>query len=511
MRPRRGRACTALCIAASLACTSACTDKPEPEARRRPSTERHEFTVGRVPAGYVGVMAGEGTTGPAWGSDDGADEPFTVLTEDGTPTGEGVVVVSFAGYEGRENGFFGASRNHSGANWQELEVDGRPALFVEGAVDDEGVARWSDLLVDQGDDLAVRITAPEASLADLRDIYPSVTVIPGSHDLAPEIVDPPHGLEVAGSTDLIAVAALSDFVSPERRQVPGPPGSLSASWERKGSTRDQLIVIAIPADTVDLGVLSYAAHVDRFVRQQRDVDVAGDPGIVLETPSWRDSSITERAVVSAAPWGGVIVTLSRGDQQALGVEDLLAVSSSVRRATEPEWEAFADALDGGPGFGADLSRTEATRGEVDGLAWLLQTPDISQFLPDEFPPPVDGCLKLSDGSRRCAGSGEYSERHGVFGSNGPGRPFLIVWTQLPVGMLQVVGFGREPVGDRAGFAPVPGTDARAAVVFLPEDKNLRCDLPYSQSEISVRVLAEDGTDLGCASINREGGWTEGKP
>jgi hypothetical protein len=87
--------------------------------------------------------------------------------------------------------------------------------------------------------------------------------------------------------------------------------------------------------------------------------------------------------------------------------------------------------------------------------------------------------------------------------------FFIVETELPAAAIQVMGSGGVPVGEPIPFVPVPGTEDRAAVVFVPDEKHVRCSSPF-QNEVSIRVLGEDGTDLGCADIGSEGGFAEGE-
>ena len=496
-----------------MALAPACADDdddPSARAGENLSAESSAFTVGHAPDGYVGVMAAKGTQRPAWGPDeDSGHEPFTVLSSDGTADGDEVVVVSFTGYERRQGGLEQASRWRSGiVQPKPVEIDGHDAYFVE-AFMDEGRQRWSDLVVDQGNDLAVRITSIDGTLDELRAVLPSV-VIPTSHDHAPEIVDPPRGLEVVGSADIDAVVALDPWVDPERRYVPGPRGSRSASWEGSDGFRDQVVVMTIPGRWVDLDVLRYAPSGESFIREEREIEVGDEPAVLLETPRL-DGSPHARAIVWVAPWGDVVLAHSEGLDGPLSVEALSAIAESVERADEPAWARFADDLDGGPGFRADLSRKEVTRGTIEGLEWLLQTsdPEIARDFGEGLEVGVDGCLKFSDGSRRCGQGGTWSGADSVQPNLESDPPFLILTTDRPAHALQVVGADGVPLGDPSELVPVPGGGMSAGVVFLPTGNNIGCEVPVDDGEYSVRVLAEHGRDLGCADFGREGAFFGG--
>lgn len=89
---------TMLLVAGALSsCTS---DEPgrQAETAVAPSTTSSPFTVD-APQGFEVVDAGVGTEAPDWGLDCcGTQEPFTVLSPDGSMSGPGVVVVSTTGF-----------------------------------------------------------------------------------------------------------------------------------------------------------------------------------------------------------------------------------------------------------------------------------------------------------------------------------------------------------------------------------------------------------------------------
>lgn len=474
------------------------SDRPADPGFAR-SESSSPFLVEVVPDDFVGALAGEGTSGPTWGADEEAtDEPFTVLSEDGRPDGDDLTIVSFTGYEGRQGGLAQASRGRNDRATR-VEIDGHDAFFTP-AFDDEGIARWSDLVVDQGSDLAVRITSPEATLDQLEAVLPSV-VTPTAHDRAPEIVNPPYGLQVVGSVDTVAVAATGAFVEPDRRLVPGPPGSHSASWERKNRTRDQIVAMTIPGTSVDLEVISFATYAERFLRTQRVIEVGDRPAVLLETSSLQgDGKILSRSIWQRTEWGDVLVVHSRGDDGPVDTEALVSMAASVHLADPDEWATFRDDLDGGAGFRADNSREEVTRGEVDGTQWLLQTsaPDGG----DDPASPVDGCLKLSTGERRCAGGGTLAGLDTIlFSNDDAGPPFLIFTTDKPVASLRAVTAEDEEV---VTLVPIPGSDAVAGVLFLPDHASVTCAADVAPGQITVRAIDAEGADLGCADFGPEG-------
>lgn len=195
------------------------------EPRSGPSSP---FRVAEVPLGYELVVAGRGTAVPDWGVDEfGTHEPFTVLGRGGSTEMKDLVVVSTTGFEGYQGGLGQTSRRYLEGP-HELSVDGRTALFAPAAGD-----RWADLVAVAGDDVAVRVTAPDASRAELVEILERVEV-PADRTLAPAVVDPPGGLEVIGSLDADAVLALTSGVEPRTERVPGPTTAHAAGWVDDG-------------------------------------------------------------------------------------------------------------------------------------------------------------------------------------------------------------------------------------------------------------------------------------
>lgn len=466
------------------------------------SVESSPFTVGPVPDGYQAVTAGRGMTGPSWGSDiGGTDEPFTVASPDGTVSGDDVVVVALTGFAGQQGGLAQSSTGY----WQdveEIEVGGRDAVFAPAGGD-----RWADLVVEQGEDLAVRVASPAATLDELVDVLDHV-VLPDDRSVAPGLDHP--DLEVVGSVDVPAVVAghaaviNSSFPDGARSPVPGSPAAHGAGWRRADQ---DLVVLTIPGRTVDLPAL--AAHGWQpfpdpgTETNERTID--GRRAVVEERGPDEAGTIA-RTVWLEAPWGDVVVVRATGGSPP-SVEELLALAASVERTDKATWDAFVAEV-GGPQLSADAGQEEITRGTVDGVGWLLQT---------GLPPVVAGapsgraaatCLLVTVGGDRCAdgrGVGPPGTVWAVTDTTDPDAalddplvpPFVIVTTDQPGAAV------RADTGSEVTTVPllaIPGSDLRAAVVFLDRPVEPRCPVPTSPTgdgPMALEIVDADGDIVAC--------------
>jgi hypothetical protein len=142
-----------------------CADDAGDEGERSPSIDPTATASPirvEAPEGFRVVEEGPGDAQPCWGDDECSNNgPLVVLAPEADTTDpETVTSVTVTGFEGNQGGLQQASNNYLAAESEELEVDGRSALYSEDDGDGPGRA-LNELLVVRGDDAALSITSPE--------------------------------------------------------------------------------------------------------------------------------------------------------------------------------------------------------------------------------------------------------------------------------------------------------------------------------------------------------------
>jgi hypothetical protein len=463
--------------------------------------ESSPFTVGGIPEGYRPVTAGRGTWTQDWGVDEtGTHEPFTVLSRSGEPDGDGVVVISKTGFAGYQGGLAQASQGYPGG-YEELTVDGRDALFTAATAD-----AWADLVAMRDDDLAVRVTAPDATVDELVDVLGSVDA--GTDPTkAPVVEDAPRELEVVGSVDVDGVLAQQPWLEKNSPFIPGPESAHAAGWT-VGTEEDgtDLVVLTLPAGAADPDVVRLDPGILRAGRTvtAREVDVNGRRGVYLEE-AMEGSDVAQRSVWVESDWGDIVVVSALG-RSVPDEATLLDLASSVRRADRPTWDAFVIESTGGPGLHPDEGRRELARGRSGDLEWLLQSgpPGGGMIGGDGISTDptlgVDPCLKLSNRLRVCPNGGgggstgdDWIRSHESAGNHDIGS-FVVVSTSVQGAVIRVT----TPTGTGDGeLRPVVGGSVWTAVAFVDGPGSPTCDAPGGPSPESptstMRVEVLDGT------------------
>lgn len=490
-------------------------DDPPPttEADAR-STESSPFTVDEmlVPAGFDLTGLGRGEWDQAWGDDSGGtDSPYLVLSGDGTPDHDEIVIVSLTGYHGYQGGLAQVLRGYLDGP-EPLTVDGDEALFSPMA--DEGPQtggpRWAELVVARGtDDVAVVVASsvPDADAASLAEVAERVEV-PDDRRAPPLVADPPDDLRVVGSVGADAEMARLGGTA-DIDGVLGPDTAHIAVWQPpgSGSGHTTLSVMTIPGRSTDIAALV----VPELRRSDPDVDVTvrwdDDHATVVRRSEGLTGQVHEQrtAWVSAAD-GDLVVASLDGDE--LSVEQLLALARSVTPTDAATWETMVAELRGPPGLHVTPGSTEIARGVVgDGREWLLQAPeeplDGAPTLPDGTPLPVDGCLVVSDGTRSCVGGA--SARTGVLVLSGWPEPqpteFALIATTIPdAATVHVTHADGAPAQD-VPLADVPGSTVRVAVVHGAEVGVVRCadDHPAGPVTVTATLVDASGDVVACPS------------
>ena len=463
------------------------------------SRESSPFTAGPPPAGYEPVVAGTGTQGGEWGEDStGTDEPYTVLAR-----GSDVVIVSITGFEGYQGGIDQASKPYGAEDVESFAIDGKDARFVPAST------HWADLVAVRGDDLAVRVTAPDATRDELVEILERVEVGP-DRTSAPSVPDPPDGLETVGSVDVDGLVAAGAFVDPRSSSIPGPASAHGVGWLAPGTTIEgqQVAVLTIPEGSVDLAAVPHVHR--RFASRtvtSHDREVAGRPAAVVE---WTDGDegYGGRSVWVESAWGDVVVVTATGTPPA-GEEELVTLAASVQPTDETGWEAFVVEATGGPGLHADEGRTELARGQAGDLEWLLQnglSPSVSIDDPNlpatDDPRGVDPCLKLSNRRRVCAsnGGGTTDDWIRSAGASDGFPAFVVVSTTREGAALRVTTDAAEAT---VPLVAVPGGGLWGAAAVIDGAGMSICQgppgmtVPESVAAMRIDLLDAQGAVIGC--------------
>lgn len=482
------------------------------------STTSSPFSVGEVPAGYELVTAGMGTRVGEWGDDStGTAEPYTVLSPDGRADVPDVVLVSITGFEGYQGGLAQASVGYLSPAREELTIDGAEAVYSPATDDARGV-RWADLVVVRGDDLAVRVSSPSASKAELTSIAARV-VVPDDHTQAPTVPDPPRGLQVVGSVDVDGVLAADAYVAPHTDQIPGPRSAHAAGWVRAGSdAEDQVSVLTLPGEALDLGAVGVSTtHPVWLEASFRAREVAGRRAVVSERNRLDLPGERRRSVFVDAGWGDVVVVSATGETVPTE-EELVALAASVRPTDAASWERFLVEAADGPGLHADADRHELARGRIGALGWLLQDgPPGGGIVSSSSTDPhslrgVDPCLKLSDHRRTCAGAGVAGTEDDWYAfavGEAPasrGLSFVVVSTTVGVATVRVT---TSTSSGSAALMPVPAGGLWGAAVFVDDPGGPVCgSATPAPHQMRIELLDARGGPIGCLTsggVVRPGG------
>lgn len=447
-----------------------------------PPTDAQPFRVDHVPSHFTDWSAGPGTSSQMWGWDCcGSHEPFTVLAPRGKDdVGESdLVVVAATSLDGERDIDRAQSPRMGGSDDKPFRVGKRDATHT-------AKGEWSEIVVDAGDGIGVRVSSDGLSRDDLVRIYRKVT--PKGKTDAP-LVEPAGNLDVVGKVSADLVVAV--YSGPVDNEVPpGPASALSALW--RASDEDYLSVMSLPGDAADLDALagwSLVAHGDA-----NQIEIAGRPAVSLH-------GVT---LISRAPWGGIVVVSGRGGW--VTEAELSRITDSIEATDLATWERFLGGPNGGPLLRADPGRFEIARGETEGVEWVLQGGPADEVGRDSGVKQgnaADYCLKLLL-HRVCArynlGSTLHvspsERRFGESPTNIPG--FAIVTTEVDADSVRVV----TPIGDvgEAALRQLPGEPVRRAGVAFARGvtDHLFCAEQPGRDRVTTRVeLLKGGQVVGC--------------
>ena len=470
----------------------------------QPEDTSSPFTVGEIPESYEPVNAGIGNATPNWGADSsGTDEPFTVLAPVGSSDPAERVIVSLTGFEGYQGGLGQTIRM---AVPTDITIDGRDAVHV-----DAGEGGRSTLVAVRGPDLAVRVTAPGATLEQLTEILEAVEV-PTDRARAPQVPTPPAGLEVVGSVDVDAVLAMQFSVEANTDRLGVLDSTHVAGWMDRIPTNDEggdrpgdLSVMTLPARAADIDVLDAYDEVGLGQHTWERTEVGGDPALLVERAEQLTSFWGMRSVWRWTDSGDIVVVATGNHpDELLSFEALQGVAAAVTPADQATWDRFVTEMTGGPGVSPDRGWEEITRGTRQGEEWLLQTApfDRAEGVDDIT---VAHCLQLSGNRRACTRwGGTVQDWVGYGGDEGRSQvtfdDLVIVSTTLDAASLRIT----TPADSvEVPLHPVPGTQLRAAVAFVDEPGDASCttDLPMEPPEgmtfMRIDALDDAGAVVDC--------------
>lgn len=481
------------------------------------------FQVGHGPAGYRLVQAGRGTIEQTWSSDSvGTDEPVTVLAPGGEGPGRaGEMLVSATGFAGYEGGLAQASRSYGSDESEELELDGRRAIYMPRHAEGDR-SEPADLVVEVGEDLAARVSSADATRDELVEVARRVR-LPDDRLLAPQVPDPPAGLEVVGWADADVAVSLTGAPLSSSDSLPAGERAHTTVWARgeepgPWSPDGTVVVTTLPGSALDLDALEASLHRLPFEPTVTQTAVDGRPGAVLELATSGPAGAV-RAVVSSTPDGDLLLVVARGADPP-AVDELLGVAASVERASPQQWEELVLAASDGPGLHADEGAVELERGTAGGVEWLFQARVDDSTVYDSFSTGdedttgqfvADPCLMLSTGERVCTEGAsstaggvvliEHHEEHDDWADEPDFPGFVIVTTTTADARTVRLRTGDGSTLD-VRLHLLPGGQRRAGIVVGDMDVGAllpRCDDPGGQAEPGTfALLDEAGRRLRCA-------------
>lgn len=365
------------------------------------------FSLSDVPEGFRPTAAGRGVRQPGWSVDEtGTEEPFLVLgPASGRRERQDLVLISLTGFHGYQGGFEQAL-GCCGVDGrrQDFEVDGRRAAYST-----PPSPGFTELLVDRGDDVAVRIQAWDAPRQRLLDLLRRVT-LPERHVDPPVVDEPPDGLVVVGAVDgNLSLTARSAAPWTDTGAVTGFAADVlpvttvgyAAVWQHP---RASLSVAVVPKQAEPAGLIAFD-----MVSVVDEISLTDD-GVELE---WTAQFSPTRTVVTESPWGDLLVVASAGTGR-LEFADLWAIAGSVTRTDAAGWERMEQQARGGPDLTADPGKVELLRGEEAGQSWIVQAlPRADGAGAFE----LDPCIKLDTGRHSCM-NGWVDVRGGAWGRDG---------------------------------------------------------------------------------------------
>lgn len=470
------------------------------------------FRPGPVPVGYVAVVAGEGGMVQAWHDDMvGTDAPFTVLAPGGDAADPRAVVVSLTAYGARG----GSLDELLPGDAEELEVGGRDARWWPG--DPGAEVREGDgpalLRVALDDEAALEVSGMGGTRAAFEAIVAATVVDPADHGRAPVVVDPPDGLALAGSVDADGVIALQAFLQGDQL-TPGLPGTHTVGWARDDGVQGDLVVLDLPAGSVDPTALLTDLDPGRADgTTATPIEVGGAPGVLLDRAHVGEPLVeARRAVIGRTSWGETVVVVARGIEEVPSTEALVALAEGLRPATDEQWEEQAEAIRTAHRATPEPGYHEVVGGEVDGHRWFLQAHD---HLPTGAADPtaellelwaVDPCVRFATGERTCAYGGgpaegtywsgvEVAAITGRSGTPSWAPAVVIVLTRLPGTAARFTDGGGTTTD--VPLTVVPGTSIRVAVAFRSADRLACSDRPDDDGAIGLDIVDAAGTTLGC--------------
>lgn len=505
-RKARWRTGASLVVIGACAASAACgrSDAAAPASTAPgPATsgEAHPFAAD-APLGFEQVTLGRGVWTQSWGDDSGGnDAPFTVLSD-----GARSVEISANGYAGFEGGgdLARVAYRFGGDAWEDVSVDGDAGLWSPQTADDP-----AQLLVERGDDLALRLVGTGVSEDELVELA-AATEPSEDHGTAPVVEEPPAPWHVVGSVDADVLGAATSSLHRQYLSPPGPESGYGIGWLAGDAP---LMAVTLDGDALDVEALIPRREWNGApISTGRVVTVAGRPGVLLDlcycAPLYEQESHS-RSVLTHDDSGAALVVTTYGDS-GVTEDQLIAVAASVRPVEPDTWDAAVEQsrmlAANGPGLHPDEGESEIGRGIHDDLEWLLQTDSVVDILGAPRSG-VDACLKLGDYTAACAlprgGAGgdallvamesEVEPRVGAF---------VIVVTRNTDG--DAVRISTETETGTGTLFPVPGTDERAAVVFVDDPGAAVCeDLdpppPPSMARMRIDLLTAGGVPVGCVS------------
>jgi hypothetical protein len=197
--------------------------------------------------------------------------------------------------------------------------------------------------------LAVHVSRGEATRDELADI--ARLVEPAADRLeAPEVPEPPDGLELVGSADAdVAISLVGSPPRPSSTDLPAGERGHVAVWaagdaDEAWSAQEGIVkVVTLPGQALDLPALGAAlgppgAYPEPHLEERR---IADRPGMIYEMEGGLRAALTYTA------GGDLLMVVAMGEDDLPNADELVDMAASVEASNDDDWNRLVTQVRGG--------------------------------------------------------------------------------------------------------------------------------------------------------------------
>jgi hypothetical protein len=460
MRRSRWLASSVLLVAASM-CVSGCGDPSTAATSRSLPTHLSSrgFAVGWVPRGFAAPRWEVGSR-PAVLSDDsfGGVEPFLVVAPDGWDGDpDAVAVVTLVDGSSNEGGLEQALPDYLGVRHPTTLGHHQAWIYRGTAKDATGRTIPRQVVVRLDGERGVRVISRGVAVATLEQIARRASLA----SRRPVLAEPPQGWSVVSQLGAEATAVLDAtwYAWPPRQHLLPASGARAGTWTRG---EDELQVLRVDGSASDLDAAGLVRLADWAPQREPGWTVARVDGSWLaehrEGPGLAGGAPVRarRELTTLGRDGGLVAVEVSGPRlsELPSVADLRRVAAGVR-TDQAAWDrAVAEASRRPPRPTAPA--VALARGEVDGVAWLLQSdpgPTTSPVARVDPQLHLTGGRTLYGSVTSVSGAGPGWRVHQLDDADGQAVPFTATLVLVGPDVAQVASAEGAP---KVATRPAPG-------------------------------------------------------